>query len=94
VTLEGSLLIRYVAVSKAESQRVKGTLAVARRVSSVSTICRFSFLRIPFDDGYVDSLNDRTLPMHLEMFEGDEIRHHCHFGLKGFWYQNKFQQDV
>jgi hypothetical protein len=35
-----------------------------------------------------------TLPMHLEMFEGDEIRHHCHFGLKGFWYQNKFQQDV
>jgi hypothetical protein len=53
-----------------------------------------SFLRIPFDDGYVDSLNDKTLPMHLEMFEGDKIRHHCHFGLKGFWNQNKFQQDV
>jgi len=40
VNLEGSLLIRYVAVSKAESQRVKGTLAVARSVSPVSMICR------------------------------------------------------
>jgi hypothetical protein len=31
VTLEGSRFMRYVAVSKAESQKINGTLAVARK---------------------------------------------------------------
>jgi hypothetical protein len=39
--------MRYVAISKAESQKIKGTLAVARRDKPVSTMWRCFLSTVP-----------------------------------------------